>query len=269
MAEYLYHYTTLESFAMILKSKSIKFNPLTNMDDTQEQRTADAINFGKYVFVSSWIDESRESIAMWKMYSNLYNGIRIKLKKNPFKKYIVTKKDVEQKCPNMEIMGESADFIVPLSDFLNEDYLLLNFTHDKVLERVIYTDDVNKISPQILKITNKGMNIAYAEFGKYKNTYWDFQNEVRYILRFAPIGFRKTHLLGNGVTQRYYDILRSGEEFVLKNYFLKLDDDAFSEMEITTSPCFTEGSKAILEALQAQYNNKLRIEQSKLYKCIR
>ena len=49
--EYLYHYTSIESLALILKNKTIRLNPLDKMDDLQEQKTADVENLGKFVFV--------------------------------------------------------------------------------------------------------------------------------------------------------------------------------------------------------------------------
>ena len=48
--EYLYRYTSLESLALILKSRQIRLNPLDKMDDLQEQKTADVENLGKFVF---------------------------------------------------------------------------------------------------------------------------------------------------------------------------------------------------------------------------
>lgn len=56
------------------------------MDDLQEAQLSDEIEYGKYVFISSWMDQPLESIAMWKLYSNMYSGVRIGLKENPFVK---------------------------------------------------------------------------------------------------------------------------------------------------------------------------------------
>ena len=39
--EYLYHYTSVDSLALILKHRTIRLNPLDKMDDLQEQETAD------------------------------------------------------------------------------------------------------------------------------------------------------------------------------------------------------------------------------------
>ena len=39
--EYLYHYTNIETLALILQNHSFRFNSLDKMDDLQEQETAD------------------------------------------------------------------------------------------------------------------------------------------------------------------------------------------------------------------------------------
>ena len=47
--EYLYHYTNVDSLALILKNRSIRLNSLDKMDDRQEQMSCDKQNFGKFV----------------------------------------------------------------------------------------------------------------------------------------------------------------------------------------------------------------------------
>lgn len=85
--EYLYHYTSLETLALILKNKTLCFNNLLNVDDIEEARTTDMGDFGKYVYVSCWTDDSEESIPLWNLYTPDMHGVRIKLPKFPFKKY--------------------------------------------------------------------------------------------------------------------------------------------------------------------------------------
>ena len=83
--EYLYHYTNIETLALILKNRTIRFNSLDKMDDLQEQQTADIENIGQFCYISSWTEDDTESIPMWNMYASLDLGVRIKLCKNPFK----------------------------------------------------------------------------------------------------------------------------------------------------------------------------------------
>ena len=173
MGEILYKYTTLESLALILKSKCIRLNPLIAMDDLQEAETSDEIK-------SSWMDQPLESIAMWKLYSNMSCGVRIGLQRFPFKKYTVTSEDMKKAFPNAEISGTEADLIVPIEECFSDNYLLLNFLYNKSLEKVEYTDETNLLSPKLFDISPQRISMRSAELGKYKNTYWEFQNEERY-----------------------------------------------------------------------------------------
>ena len=65
----LYHYTSLETLALILTNKSLCFNTLLNVDDIEEAETSDMGLLGKYVYVSCWTDEAAESIPMWQLYT--------------------------------------------------------------------------------------------------------------------------------------------------------------------------------------------------------
>ncbi len=51
--KYLYHYTSLETLALILRNKTICFNNLLYVDDLDEAETEDMGKFGKFVYVSS------------------------------------------------------------------------------------------------------------------------------------------------------------------------------------------------------------------------
>lgn len=46
----LFHYTNIESLALILKNKTIRFNSLDNMDDLQENITKDVQNAGQFTY---------------------------------------------------------------------------------------------------------------------------------------------------------------------------------------------------------------------------
>lgn len=47
---YLYHYTSLSTLALILKSKTIRFNSLINMDDAEDVKTKNSDLFREVLF---------------------------------------------------------------------------------------------------------------------------------------------------------------------------------------------------------------------------
>lgn len=262
MDRILYKYTTLESLALILKSKKIRLNPLTSMDDLQEAQSSDEIEYGKYVFISSWMDQPLESIAMWKLYSNMYSGVRIGIKENPFVKYSVSQQDIKNVYPDAVLKGDKIDLIVPVEECFNDKYFVMKILYDKCLEKVEYTDKPELLSPQIFNIGQQGIEMKSAELGKYKNTYWEFQNEERYVLRFIPLDVKKITSDSNAA-QMVYDAFMNQKSFI-DYYDLEIRDDAFVSMEITLSPQFTLGNKILLEALKEKYNPNLKIVDSAL-----
>ena len=263
MAKLLYKYMTLESLALILKSRKLRLNPLRKMDDMQEVETADEFQYANYVFISSWMDQPKEVIPMWKLYSTTYNGIRLGMKENPFKKYILTKSDFEKHLSDTTVAGESMDTVVPIEQYFNDGYIILNPQFDKILNDVVYTDDENLLKPVSVKAQGDKFDVFTGQVGKYKSTYWQFQNEKRYILRFIPInGLDKVN--SPQISTFVYNKLKSNDNDFLDYFDLTLDDEAFNSMEVTMSPQFTEGNRILLELLKEKYNPNMIIQESAL-----
>ena len=65
--------------ALILKYKSIRFNSLANVDDLEEQESADLSNFSKFRFASCWTADAKddESLRKPEIYSYENNTISI------------------------------------------------------------------------------------------------------------------------------------------------------------------------------------------------
>lgn len=267
MGDMLYKYTTLESLALILQSKKLRLNPLTLMDDLQEAEHADGIQYGKYVFISSWMDQPMESIAMWKLYSNMQSGVRIGMSRYPFEKYAVAAQEVDNFFGQKNKNSENIEMIAPLEKCFGDKYMILNFLYDKCLEKIEYTDDPQKLSPKMFDIRKEGLNIRTNNLGKYKNSYWEFQNEERYILRFLPTDV-KTIISATSAAQVVYDALINTSDF-LPYYDLDLSNQAFSSMEVTMSPQFSKGNKIMLETLREKYNPDMCIVESALKDKIR
>ena len=94
--DYLYHYTSIETLALILANHTFRLTSLDQMDDLQEKEAFDLKNAGQFCYISSWTDDETENIPMWKMYSSLSSGVRIKLKANPFKEFENTPSSISE-----------------------------------------------------------------------------------------------------------------------------------------------------------------------------
>ena len=194
--EYLYHYTDVDTLALILSNRTIRFNSLVNMDDKQEQMSQSNQNFGRFVFVSSWTNNEKESIPMWRMYTTKGRGVRIKLPVNPFRVYEYTKRQHRNKhnlSPLLSFGDESVPhrFIIPDTELFGNDYHLFNFPVNNQLLKVEYVDDPDLLQPELFKIVGSSGNINMGILGRFKNTYWAFQSEWRYKLDFFPFNIKE------------------------------------------------------------------------------
>lgn len=265
----LYHYTTLESLALILKNKTLKFSRLDCVDDLEEGRVeSSGIKLGKHFFASCWTENPEESIPLWKMYSGDSYGVRISLEKDMFKKYVI-KSGIYNGLP---VIG-CVDSLLPAEELFNKEYMPFPpvFTQSSVddffYRKVEYIDDVSKATEDIVHITptdgnRADMEIALGKVGRYKHKRWSFQEETRFVISFLPINplRYKPDVVSSLVMEAY----QSDRHVPFNSYYMHLRDDVFDNLEIVLNPMASEGLKVIVEKLCAAYAPNAVIKESSL-----
>ena len=152
--DYLYHYTNVETLALILSNRTIRFNALNHVDDLQEQETADIRNLGQFCFVSCWTDERNESIPMWKMYGNLESGVRIRMKAFPFLEKENRPEDLS-KVLRQPVADKTGGIymksLITSAEMMRQRISSTGLVQQKnILLKVEYTIDRDKLYPQVL-----------------------------------------------------------------------------------------------------------------------
>ena len=268
--EYLYHYTSLESLALILKNRTIRLNPLDKMDDLQEQKAADVKDLGKYVFVSSWTDDPTESIPMWKMYTDSTSGVRIKLRKNPFIWRDTYVRDLARETGIPFRPSSNSDdrihTFIDLARMVENGFYAVEGLSGKVLQKVTYTDDISLLEPRVFQQDSKGATLALGLLGLHKSTYWSFQREWRYRMLIVPMNYRvDSDEMGKEAAYMMQQMVQGVGRIPFRHYDINISPEAFAEMEITRSPQMTNGNRLILEALAEKYNSEAAIHESELW----
>lgn len=263
--EFLYHYTTVESLAMILSTQSIRFSPLGKLDDRYEESTKEMFNPGRFIFISSWMGSEEESIPMWNQYSQMESGVRIKLPSLPFEQYQVSNQE-----------GGNFQSVIPDKETYNSPWFLVNRRLESSLIKVEYTNDEEKINPRLVFPKERSdedstnMVINFGILGRYKKMCWSYQEEWRFRLMFIPVGYREMSRNQDIIGQIFWDRLHDlNYRLPFDYYFLKLSEEALTEMEVTLSPKITEGNRVIVESLRDKYNPKMKIHNSNLQHDIR
>lgn len=268
----IYHYTNLESLALILKNKTIRFNRLDKVDDIEEGNAESlGVRFCKYVFVSCWTENPEESIPLWKMYGGDYGGIRISMEHEMFKEYIMSDLDLRGLKSQGSIVTK-----IPTQDMVSPDYFIIpifNYDNDLFYRHIKYVDDVFQYTKDAIRITNiKGnrgdMNMEMKPFGYYKNKRWKFQDETRYVLYILPLN----PLLESEnpeISSIVIQSLLNNKSLPFSYYDMQLKDEALDNMEITLSPSVTEAQRIIVQTVIDKYAPKAKVNDSTLGKLVR
>lgn len=265
----LYHYTNLESLALILENKTLRFTPLNKVDDLQENMSYDVKDIGRFFYASCWTDDPEESIPMWNMYASLTSGVRIALPKLPFARHHITAEEISKLTglPVSHIHMEQGclESFLPFDLLVEGLYSPAFFNDDNVLHKVEYTSDKDKLMPQIKEHSENGIALNFSSIGKYKNTKWEFQHEWRYLLNIVPL-----NVLGDvqnaerRLAQMANNIMAGSLPQPLEYYDLKLDDRAIRSIEVIPSPKMSLGNQTLLRQLMNAHGLSDRVITSEL-----
>ena len=267
----IYHYTSIDSLAMILSSRSIKFNRLDKVDDLEERAESSNIKLWQYIFVSCWTENSEESIPLWRMYSGNTHGVRIGMDIDMFEDNLIDNDSIPSKIPVKGTIKTK----IPAKDLLEQNYTVMPITarnNDPKTDslfycHVEYVDDVNEKTKDAFKqtmtdATHGSSNIAFGRIGKYKNKRWAFQEEARFRLLILP--FNPFLSNPDTIPTIAANAFQNNKSLPISEYFLKLKQDALNQMEITLHPNATESDRIIVESLCAKYAQGATIKDSEL-----
>ena len=185
----IHHYTNIESLALILESRKLRFNRLDRVDDLREAQKHQGIEFGKYFFVSCWTHAQSESIPQWHMYTDKMAGVRISLPVMPFQRKrfkrgpewkIRTKGKLLSPLSNEEHIGRNY-FVVPL---------LVNV--ENFAGPMKYTKNFKERYAKAVKVNISPDDPATGTFSRpfdlvrLKSKDWEFQQEYRFFFFVVP-----------------------------------------------------------------------------------
>ena len=241
----LFHYTNIDTLALILEDKTLRLNSIEKMDDLEEADCFRLKSTNIYTYASCWTNDSRESIPMWHMYTNMFAGIRIEMPPFPFEN--MDKKthqwgNYDSKIGKWFQEEEQEKNIWEYIEYLPMDPY-------EMLYRVRYTENPMLLKPWLSYKLDNHMVTYINEYvmGIFKRINWDFQHEYRYVI----------HLGGK-------------EDFYPKSYYdLELSEEALKQMKIVMSPKFSDGNYILLKNLLKEFSIDIEPQKSSLTGTIR
>lgn len=245
----IYHYTSIQTLALILKYKKIRFNRLDRVDDMEESIYGSGpsqTKLGMYTFVSCWTKNSKENLALWNMYTR-YKGVRIGIDEMPFTTY--------------KVNNSFTSFIPDVMNF-GKDYFITSFNNEAKLYNVEYVDNPQEEIKKLIKPTEDGgFFVDTTRIGIFKRKEWAMQEESRFKITVQPAnvcGAAKEALnmptapLYNFLT-KMFDTLGSSmitNKPIDTTYIdIDLDSKKLNDIEIMMGPLTTEADIIIVESL--------------------
>lgn len=252
--EYLYHYTSLSAFALILESRGIRFNRLDQVIDLTEGRAMDLGNLGMYQFVSCWTDDAQERIPFWNMYTRGMPCVRVRMPTRMFRNF-----DLESSKYKGVFIDPGTKHIFALDEMIGDNFIIgllpREFPH-----RMMYTDDPSLLTPQVV---NEPNTVEFGKLGICKSKDWQFESEWRFRVFITPHpvpsnGDFSDPQFAQTVSQGVREIFNMRK--VSKGYlFAQINDEAFKDMGATLGPWHTESDRVILESLVERFNPDCQI----------
>ena len=261
----VYHYTSIETLALILKNKTIRFNRLDQVDDIEESeyKTGNDTKFGKYAFASCWTKNKDEDIALWKLYADGANGIRICMDSNMFMNYIVPKDSVVP-----ELIKNTCYYLSPEKVIMNDYIVISNDLPNDFCRDVIYTPTPDlESSHSSIMISEKEIIPILDKIGIYKHIRWEFQSESRFLLYALPIDRKNKKMTIEDITL----FVKNNKKVPIDYIDVPISKKCFDEIEITLSPCidFNHPNKIIIDSLINAYCQTAKVLTSSLLGKIR
>lgn len=271
----IYHYTNIESLALILSHKTLRFTRLDRVDDVSEAQTHAGIPFGKYFFVSCWTQVEADNIAQWKMYGGDMKGVRIELPAYPFRSILL------EDGPGLQFDGDRTS---PLA--ANELYGRNFMIHPPLVKGmqfaapVEYVPDVAARYDAAITHTTDESGATRAIFRDYynlarlKSEIWAFQSEYRFVLSANPISppFPDEGLLPPISVAQLASMgseMMSGRDPGITYIDVPLEPTIRDQMVIRVGPLCSLGGRKCIEALVQAFAPGAKVEDSPLKHTVR
>lgn len=237
----LYHYTSIETLALILAKASLRFTRLDGVNDPEEARAADIKDAATLVFASCWTAVERESIAMWRMYTPGMRGVRIRLPNNPF--------DGRDPPVIYEKGGAFQTLASEIEIRIGHGAHWIRTRSIVGPNKIYYTDDPQYRNGRCIATEGDLRSVQLYDLGMVKGTDWAFEEEWRYrVLAVASEQKIRAEML-----DLHPVMTLSTNPVDQRALYVPLARECLDGIDVLLGPCATEGEELIARSLLKAY----------------
>lgn len=275
--KFIHHYTDLNTLALILKHRTIRFNRLDRVDDITEGNAFTRLRLEQFFFVSCWTHDPEESLPQWNMYTTGMAGVRITLPRNPFNYKPLIVPVAFQAVQNGAVFSP-----VPFDKLITDNFFILPmFMDEKHFSREVeYIPNFKDQKNEAITVNiEKGQTLTATitdptRIATLKDPGWSFQKEHRFVLFITPsVPLPKNEHFFQELSNQLPDIvatsLHKGIGPNIDFFDVEISQTTIDSMTITTGPLCTEGDYLLVEALLSKYAPNGKIDKSNFIGTIR
>ncbi len=260
----IYHYTSLETLALILKHKTIRFNRLDHMEDPCEKTfLLNQLDWSPYTYVSCWTENPVENIPLWQMYTN-GKGVRIGVDKDfiDWEKqsiaFSVPSRHRHHKSLTKDSSGAFSVTFNPTRIYrpLSDDMCYNKVKYASEEEYLEFEKNIGRVS-SFLEIDEDMMRKYVGLFRKDK---WAFQDESRFVIYAVPFTSTDAVVSHND----FINLIRLNMPNNVPYIDIPIKMDKLRNIEVTLGPNVDEGNTILAKALLSKYAPEAKLSISSL-----
>lgn len=247
----LYHYTSIDSLAMILSTRKLRFTRLDLVNDPEEAAANDLPISRELVFATCWTGVEEESLPMWKMYTPISRGVRISM---PWDFLEHERRDVT---------GKPLNYMFSLHEYLQVERENGNTMHTRLANgpyKIYYAKPYEDHRSSCITTTDTKRLFSLTDLGTIKKSYWEFEQEWRYKL------YATASTALSSPDDEYCDLIEQmyhhSNHVITKHLFVPISETALQSMQIMIGPSADPAIEVIVRSLLKSCDIDAKIDHS-------
>lgn len=260
----IYHYTSLETLALILKHRTIRFNRLDQMDEPAERSFLfNDLNWSPYTYVSCWTANPEESLLLWHFYRQEV-GVRICMDSDFIdwekQNYSFSVAERQVLCGDKD---DSESKVLTVT--LNPIRIRRPLSDESCFRKISYFDDeeCEEYQENLAyeeNLNDNDENLFREYVGVIRKDKWAFQEESRFVIYAVPFTFTDAVMSH----QEFIKLIRLGMPNPVTHIDVPIKPYKLSQIEVMLGPNATEAHYLIAQALLNKYAPFARLSLSSL-----
>lgn len=250
----IYHYTSIETLALILKHQTIRFNRLDMMDDYCEKTfLINQNDWSPYTYVSCWTENPMETMPLWNTYTSGGIGIRIGIDKDfidwdkqpmsfsvPYRSSH-PKHESDDKGTTISVSFTPIRIYRPLSD--DACYRHVTYANEERYSK--YDKEIGMFNSYM--DVNENLMRSYP--GVFRKEKWSFQEESRFVLYAVPFSLTDPVVTHND----FIKLIRLNVANNVRYIDVPVKPEKLKHIEVTLGPDVDEAQAIIVKALLQKF----------------